>query len=89
MLVTRPESQGEQLAEQIRTLGGTALVWPLLEIESLELPRDEAAIIANRSYFTDVKSYDAIFFVSANARDTYNRRGRVGRSPSADVIRPA
>ncbi len=61
VLVTRPARQSRKLCELIRTAGGEAIPWPVIEI----LPAPDLAPI--RAKVGPIAAYDLVIFVSANA----------------------
>ena len=61
ILVTRPTHQAVNLCNAIRALGGVPILFPTLEIESLE---DKADLVAATS---QLEKYDLVIFTSANA----------------------
>ena len=62
ILVTRPRHQAGELAEAIEALGGTAILFPVIEI----VARDEADVLADVASLEDP---EITIFVSRNAVD--------------------
>ena len=60
VLVTRPQSQSQDLVEAIEARGGTAICFPVLEI----IPRDPTEVAARVAALRDP---DIVIFVSRNA----------------------
>ena len=61
VLVTRPEHQAHALCSKIQTLGGSSILFPVLEISD---PDDLQAI---QSIISHLDSYDIAIFISPNA----------------------
>ncbi len=64
IVVTRPWRQAEASAHWLRSLGATVVLFPVLEIEALS-----AATIDKKFSVTQLRSANAIIFVSANAAE--------------------
>lgn len=61
VVLTRPQGQNESLADAIRAVGGTPIVFPVLAIEDIE---NTAALLARVRNLAD---YDLAIFISPNA----------------------
>ncbi len=61
VLVTRPRHQAQGFISRIEHLGGQAVAFPTIEIESLTLNSEQRAIISS------LDEYDLLLFISANA----------------------
>lgn len=61
VLVTRPQHQAVQLAQLIEAAGGKALLFPSIEIQSLQ---DNPHV---QQTFAQINQYDMLIFTSANA----------------------
>ncbi|MBJ7538297.1 uroporphyrinogen-III synthase [Marinomonas transparens] len=64
ILITRPEPENRLSCERVRTLGGTPVPLPMLEIAPLEEAKQQAAI---RSQVFDINEFHYVIFVSKNA----------------------
>lgn len=61
VLVTRPRRQALEFMQQIEKHGGTALSFPSIEIQAIELDSSLVDLL------TKINSYDMLIFISANA----------------------
>jgi uroporphyrinogen-III synthase len=61
IVVTRPAHQADRLASLIRSAGGQALLYPVIEIRDIEDPRSLDALIDG------LDAYDIAIFISPNA----------------------
>ncbi len=61
VLVTRPETQAENLAQQIQQLGGNAIRFPVIQIAAIE---DNSKLL---HLIDKLEEYDIAIFVSPNA----------------------
>lgn len=82
IVVTRPRAQSAPLAQKIRELGGTPLIFPLLEISPVE---DVAPLQAAAA---EIASYTLAVFISPNAVD-YALPAILARGSCPPVLIPA
>jgi uroporphyrinogen-III synthase len=66
VVITRPQTQAEELLPAIEAIGRHAVLFPLLDIAPLQDPTDQAALRAALAHIGD---YALIAFVSPNAID--------------------
>lgn len=61
IMITRPAHQATRLSNYIQAAGGTAFLFPTLEVQAAELSSQDKQIIEN------INRYDIIIFISPNA----------------------